>query len=83
MAGGSAHADPALLIKLARRKQMNHESMAVFAGAIVGFFCILTTFHLLRRIGSEAKTCSKKPSALVSISRFAIHLSARKISEPS
>ncbi|KAM5352189.1 hypothetical protein ACJ41O_004912 [Fusarium nematophilum] len=68
MAGSSPYADPAFLAKLARRKQMNYESMAIFAGAMAGLFFLFTGFHLLRRIGAELGT-SRKPNVLIAFFR--------------
>ncbi|KAJ3514874.1 hypothetical protein NM208_g15023 [Fusarium decemcellulare] len=67
-AGDSPHADPAFLAKLARRKQMNYESMAIFAGAMAGLFFLFTFFHLLRRVGSELGA-SRRPNAVAGFFR--------------
>ncbi|KAH7266621.1 ferric reductase NAD binding domain-containing protein [Fusarium solani] len=61
MAGGQA--DPAFIAKLARRKQMNFESMAIFAGAMAGLFCLFAFPHLLRRIGAGLGA-SRKPNVV-------------------
>lgn len=67
MAGG--HADPAFLAKLARRKQMNFESMAIFAGAMAGLFCIFAFPHLFRRIGAGL-SASRKSNAVTRFFRY-------------
>ncbi|KAF4468407.1 ferric-chelate reductase [Fusarium albosuccineum] len=71
MAGDSPYADPAFLAKLARRKQMNYESMAVFAGALAGLFFLFTFFHLLRRVGAELGA-SRRPNAVAGFFRMGI-----------
>ncbi|KAF4964791.1 hypothetical protein FSARC_7325 [Fusarium sarcochroum] len=68
MAGGSAHADPAFLAKLARRQQMNYESMTIFSAAIAGFFFTLCIFHLARRLCVELGA-SRKPNILTAFLR--------------
>ncbi|KAF4979832.1 hypothetical protein FZEAL_4048 [Fusarium zealandicum] len=68
MAGGSPYADPAFLAKLARRTRMNYESMAVFAGAITGLFCLFTISHLVRRVGAELGA-SRRPNIVTAFFR--------------
>lgn len=67
MAGG--HADPEFIAKLARRKQMNFESMAIFAGAMAGLFCLFAFPHLLKRIGAGLGA-SRKPNVVTRFFRY-------------
>ncbi|KPM34660.1 hypothetical protein AK830_g11918 [Neonectria ditissima] len=52
MAGG-LHADPAFAAKIARRSQLNHEAMTVFAALMAGLVGLVVVFHVLRRLGTR------------------------------
>ncbi|KAK7423093.1 hypothetical protein QQX98_001169 [Neonectria punicea] len=71
MAGGS-HADPAFAAKLARRSQLNHEAMIVFAGLMAGLAGLVMVFHLLRQLGAGNQKPKWRMTALVAVSRMAI-----------
>ncbi|KAF5023840.1 hypothetical protein F66182_4098 [Fusarium sp. NRRL 66182] len=68
MAGGSSHPDPAFLARLARRQQMNYESMILFAGTMTGFFFVICLALLLRRLFIELDA-SRRPSLITAFLR--------------
>jgi hypothetical protein len=68
MAGNSSHSDPAFLVKLARRRQMNYDAMTLFAAAMAGLYLAICILSLLRRLCVEVGA-SRKPSIATAVLR--------------
>ncbi|KAH6899786.1 ferric reductase NAD binding domain-containing protein [Thelonectria olida] len=68
MAGGT-HKDPNFAAKLARRSELNHEAMLLFAAAMSALFGIVLLFHLPRTVGAGKTKFGRWLAPAVFISR--------------
>ncbi|KAF5721362.1 ferric-chelate reductase [Fusarium mundagurra] len=68
MSSGSTQPDPAFAAKLARRQQLNYNSMVVFAAAMTAFYFTICVAILLRRLCVDLGA-SRKPNNATAIFR--------------
>ncbi|KAH7011950.1 ferric reductase NAD binding domain-containing protein [Ilyonectria destructans] len=66
---GASHMDAAFAAKLARRSQLNHEAMTVFASMISGLVGLIIALDLLRRFGARKRGVYGRFPRSVAISR--------------
>lgn len=75
--------DAAFAAKLARRSQLNHEAMTVFAGMISGLVGLIIALDLLRRFGARKRGVYGRFPPSVAISRYVDHSTQGHTANPT